>query len=46
MDYCKSFLDHQQPVSFHKHWMIDPRKVFNDWFGSENKLENSSREEL
>ncbi|XP_077996496.1 beta-1,3-glucosyltransferase-like [Glandiceps talaboti] len=31
-DYVAAFLQHQTPVSFHKHWNNDPYKVYEDWF--------------
>ncbi|XP_064501560.1 beta-1,3-glucosyltransferase isoform X2 [Pseudopipra pipra] len=31
MDYPKDYLSHQIPVSFHKHWNIDPVKVYFAW---------------
>lgn len=30
-DYARDFLAHQVPISFHKHWNIDPVAVFNKW---------------
>ncbi|XP_046892205.1 beta 3-glucosyltransferase a [Hypomesus transpacificus] len=30
-DYAKDFLAHQVPISFHKHWNVDPIAVFNTW---------------
>lgn len=30
-DYSREFLAHQVPVSFHKHWNIDPISVFQKW---------------
>lgn len=36
MDYAKSYLDIGSPVSFHKHWNIDPQLVYNKWFSSES----------
>ncbi|XP_002731684.1 beta-1,3-glucosyltransferase-like [Saccoglossus kowalevskii] len=36
-DYCKSFLQHQTPVSFHKHWNNDPYKVYEDWFSVDDE---------
>ncbi|XP_063285541.1 beta-1,3-glucosyltransferase [Pelobates fuscus] len=30
-DYPKDFLSHQVPISFHKHWNIDPVKVYYAW---------------
>ena len=32
MDYAPEYLDPQLPVSFHKHWMIDPVRVYSKWF--------------
>ncbi|XP_035734845.1 uncharacterized protein LOC118447232 [Vespa mandarinia] len=31
-DYATAYLASQEPVSFHKFWMIDPIKVYNQWF--------------
>ncbi|XP_014677413.1 PREDICTED: beta-1,3-glucosyltransferase-like, partial [Priapulus caudatus] len=31
-DYSEDMLSHQLPVSFHKHWMVDPYRVYDDWF--------------
>lgn len=30
-DYARELLAHQVPISFHKHWNIDPVAVFNKW---------------
>ncbi|XP_037325427.2 beta 3-glucosyltransferase a [Pungitius pungitius] len=30
-DYARDFLAHQVPISFHKHWNIDPIAVYNKW---------------
>ncbi|XP_058886444.1 beta-1,3-glucosyltransferase-like isoform X2 [Acipenser ruthenus] len=35
-DYSRDYLAHQIPVSFHKHWNIDPVTVFNKWLAEEN----------
>ncbi|KDR24431.1 Beta-1,3-glucosyltransferase [Zootermopsis nevadensis] len=32
MDYAPEYLHPQLPVSFHKHWMTDPLKVYSKWF--------------
>lgn len=32
MDYASGYLAIQEPVSFHKFWMMDPEKVYNQWF--------------
>ncbi|XP_023570825.1 beta-1,3-glucosyltransferase [Octodon degus] len=31
VDYPKDYLSHQIPISFHKHWNIDPVKVYFTW---------------
>lgn len=31
MDYPEAYLSHQVPVSFHKHWNIDPVKAYVTW---------------
>ncbi|XP_061828620.1 beta 3-glucosyltransferase a isoform X1 [Nerophis lumbriciformis] len=36
-DYARDFLAHQVPISFHKHWNIDPVAVFNKWLTGESK---------
>lgn len=40
-DYARDLLAHQVPISFHKHWNIDPVAVFNKWLKDDtvsNKL--------
>ncbi|XP_062423130.1 beta-1,3-glucosyltransferase isoform X3 [Rhea pennata] len=37
MDYPKDYLSHQVPVSFHKHWNIDPVKVYFTWLAPNTK---------
>ncbi|CAG2061585.1 unnamed protein product [Timema podura] len=32
VDYAPEYLTTHDPVSFHKHWMIDPVGVYQDWF--------------
>ncbi|KAL9866457.1 beta-1,3-glucosyltransferase isoform 4-T4 [Geothlypis trichas] len=52
MDYPKDYLSHQIPVSFHKHWNIDPVKVYFTWLApnteesSSGKKVGYSREDL
>uniref|UniRef100_A0A8C8SPF5 Beta 3-glucosyltransferase n=1 Tax=Pelusios castaneus TaxID=367368 RepID=A0A8C8SPF5_9SAUR len=43
MDYPKGYLAHQIPISFHKHWNIDPVKVYFTWLAP--KMEDSFNEE-
>ncbi|KAI5624972.1 beta-1,3-glucosyltransferase [Silurus asotus] len=51
-DYAKDFLAHQTPISFHKHWNIDPIAVFYKWLtddvdeSSTEQLRKASKEEL
>ncbi|XP_076002020.1 beta 3-glucosyltransferase a isoform X2 [Genypterus blacodes] len=41
-DYARDFLAHQVPISFHKHWNIDPIAVFNKWLKEDLKSKASS----
>ncbi|XP_010900132.1 beta 3-glucosyltransferase a isoform X2 [Esox lucius] len=51
-DYSREFLNHQVPISFHKHWNIDPIAVFNRWLKDgltseiPQKFMKSTKEEL
>ncbi|XP_056612403.1 beta 3-glucosyltransferase a isoform X1 [Triplophysa dalaica] len=48
-DYARDFLAHQTPVSFHKHWNIDPVAVFNKWLKYDKHsdvLQKGTKEEL
>ncbi|KAG7257945.1 hypothetical protein CRUP_026799 [Coryphaenoides rupestris] len=51
-DYARDYLSHQVPISFHKHWNIDPVAVFNSWLreGSETPppepLDKTTKTEL
>ncbi|XP_059370141.1 beta-1,3-glucosyltransferase-like isoform X3 [Carassius carassius] len=48
-DYAKDFLAHQTPVSFHKHWNINPIAVFNKWLKNDKHtegLQKSTKDEL
>ncbi|XP_066995868.1 beta-1,3-glucosyltransferase isoform X2 [Anabrus simplex] len=33
-DYAPEYLINQKPVSFHKHWMVNPVEVYNKWFAA------------
>ncbi|KAK9503998.1 hypothetical protein O3M35_010446 [Rhynocoris fuscipes] len=35
-DYAQSYLQIDKPVSFHKHWNVDPLSVYNQWFSKSN----------
>ncbi|XP_074031248.1 beta-1,3-glucosyltransferase isoform X2 [Leptinotarsa decemlineata] len=39
-DYPAAYLDTHDAVSFHKHWMIDPIKVYQEWFEKSDNTEN------
>uniref|UniRef100_A0A672ZKZ0 Beta 3-glucosyltransferase a n=1 Tax=Sphaeramia orbicularis TaxID=375764 RepID=A0A672ZKZ0_9TELE len=51
-DYAGDFLAHQVPISFHKHWNIDPIAVFNKWLKDDSRatasdgLNKSAKTEL
>uniref|UniRef100_A0AAY4E359 Fringe-like glycosyltransferase domain-containing protein n=1 Tax=Denticeps clupeoides TaxID=299321 RepID=A0AAY4E359_9TELE len=48
-DYSRDFLSHQIPISFHKHWNIDPIAVFHKWLrddGESTGPQNDFKEEL
>ncbi|XP_056417846.1 beta-1,3-glucosyltransferase isoform X2 [Hyla sarda] len=42
-DYSKDYLSHQVPISFHKHWNIDPVKVYKIWLAQNKKEEPQKR---
>uniref|UniRef100_A0A8C6N0M0 Beta-1,3-glucosyltransferase n=1 Tax=Mus spicilegus TaxID=10103 RepID=A0A8C6N0M0_MUSSI len=52
VDYPKDYLAHQIPVSFHKHWHIDPVKVYLTWLApseedqATQETQKDPREEL
>lgn len=37
MDYATAYLASQDPISFHKFWMIDPQLVYDEWFAEADK---------
>ena len=45
MDYPRDYLSHQIPISFHKHWNIDPVKVYFTWLapGEEDKARQETQ---
>ncbi|KAJ7411338.1 Beta-1,3-glucosyltransferase [Pitangus sulphuratus] len=43
MDYPKDYLSHQIPVSFHKHWNIDPVKVYFAWLAPNTEEPHNGR---
>ncbi|XP_026884653.2 beta 3-glucosyltransferase a [Electrophorus electricus] len=46
-DYARDFLAHQTPISFHKHWNIDPIAVFHQWLKDDVDVSSkTTREEL
>ncbi|KAG1714676.1 Beta-1,3-glucosyltransferase [Nymphon striatum] len=36
-DYSHEYLASHLPLSFHKHWLIDPIEVYNSWFRKEDE---------
>lgn len=43
-DYARNYLASQEPVSFHKFWMIDPLEVYDQWFSdADSTLESKWR---
>ncbi|XP_074072197.1 beta-1,3-glucosyltransferase isoform X1 [Macrotis lagotis] len=45
VDYPKDYLSHQVPISFHKHWNIDPVKVYFTWLAPSGKDATSGRKQ-
>lgn len=46
-DYPSALVAYRKPVSFHKHWEIDPVKVYQDYFEkADSKLKTKTKEEL
>ncbi|XP_012272775.1 beta-1,3-glucosyltransferase [Orussus abietinus] len=37
IDYATAYLASQEPISFHKFWMIDPDKVYEEWFAESDR---------
>lgn len=42
-DYATDYLSHQKPVSFHKHWMVDPYAIYEDWLQENDSLVSSDQ---
>lgn len=38
MDYATAYLASQEPVSFHKFWMIEPRDMYDEWFAQADSV--------
>ncbi|XP_033199394.1 beta-1,3-glucosyltransferase [Bombus vancouverensis nearcticus] len=36
-DYATAYLASQEPISFHKFWMIEPQTVYDEWFAEADK---------
>lgn len=46
MDYPPELLQPEPLISFHKHWMIDPRKIYAQWLDdSPNVMEGQQQRE-
>ncbi|CAH1154079.1 unnamed protein product [Phaedon cochleariae] len=37
-DYAAGYLETHEAISFHKHWMIDPIKVYEKWFKENDEM--------
>lgn len=35
-DYAPGYLLNEEPISFHKHWLINPVKIYEEWFMKED----------
>ncbi|KAJ8985051.1 hypothetical protein NQ317_016962, partial [Molorchus minor] len=42
VDYAPGYLETQVPVSFHKHWMINPIAVYRKWFADSDNSESTN----
>jgi len=45
-DYPRSVLSYRKPVSFHKHWEVDPYEVYDEWFKKHDEGLNIGKDEL
>lgn len=45
-DYPSSMLSYRKPISFHKHWEIDPVKVYSEYFEKVDKKLKIVKDEL
>ncbi|XP_023224619.1 beta-1,3-glucosyltransferase-like [Centruroides sculpturatus] len=46
MDYAPEY-HHHPPISFHKHWMIDPEQVYQEWLAdSDIQRDDAAHSEL
>jgi len=45
-DYSKDYLYNFVPVSFHRHWMNDPYRVYADWLVDADASPSSVRDDL
>ncbi|XP_078259166.1 beta 3-glucosyltransferase a isoform X2 [Rhinoraja longicauda] len=43
MDYSKDYLKHQVPISFHKHWNIDPVEIYSTWLANEDDFKSHQK---
>ncbi|XP_072751462.1 beta-1,3-glucosyltransferase [Anoplolepis gracilipes] len=37
-DYATAYLASQEPISFHKFWMVDPEAVYDEWFAETDSI--------
>ncbi|XP_006008776.1 beta 3-glucosyltransferase a [Latimeria chalumnae] len=43
VDYSRDYLAHQIPISFHKHWNVNPVEVYLTWLAQEDDHPTTSR---
>lgn len=40
IDYSEEYLSNQLPISFHRHWMINPYQVYREWLTNHEEDDN------
>ncbi|KOC58905.1 Beta-1,3-glucosyltransferase [Habropoda laboriosa] len=45
-DYATAYLASQEPVSFHKFWMLEPQMVYDEWFAEADKFLSISEKHI
>lgn len=44
MDYPPELLRPEPLISFHKHWMIDPREIYTQWLDNNPEVSEEQRQ--
>ncbi|XP_049952285.1 beta-1,3-glucosyltransferase isoform X1 [Schistocerca serialis cubense] len=42
-DYTTDYIESHQPISFHKHWLIDPVHIYREWFAAADVIDPASQ---